>query len=311
MWINNEMIKILTFGALRKYTNLRMSTQALPTNKNYIDREQLSQIASTCDLWILFAADKITLLAADKGNKRVAGLTVLESPDTHIFQKGLFELRGWIEELELYGLDYNNTHIVFESPEYCIVPEALFSAEKAETIIALQHEFPKFSAVLTNRIQQRDWVNVFAIPQLFVSTVKVIFPQADVCHYAEFMLQAFAIINQKQHDTLYVNIHPTYMDVVHFNGQELSFSNTFKTEADTDIIYFILSVAEQQKINGDKLKLVLTGDVNANGALLSLLKKYVPEVSLYKRDSEFSYPASFREFQDQQYFTSTAVLLCE
>ena len=305
------MIKFLTFGALRKYTNLRMSTQALPVTKNFIDREQLSQIAATCDLWVLFAADKITLLAADKSNQRVAGLTVLESPDKLVFQKGLFELRSWIEGLELYGFDYQNTHIVFETPEFSIVPEALFTAEKAETILSLQHELPKFVSILTNRVQAKQWVNVYALPQLFVSTVKVLFPQAGVHHYAEFMLQAFAAMNPKQRDTLHVNIHPNYMDVVHFQEQELAFANTFQTEADTDIIYFILSVAEQQKINGDKLKLLLTGEVNANGALLSLLKKYVPEVSLWKRDTEFSYPASFREFQDQHYFTSTAVLLCE
>jgi hypothetical protein len=213
--------------------------------------------------------------------------------------------------LELFGLEYHNTHIIIETPEYSIVPEALFAAENAETLLGLQHELPKFSAVLTNRIQQKEWVTVFAAPQVFVSTVKVLFPQADVHHYAEYMLQAFATINQKQKDTLYVNIHARYMDVVHLQEQQLVFANTFQTEADTDIIYFILSVAEQQKLTGDKLKLVLTGDVNANGALLSLLKKYIPEVSLFKRDAAFSYPASFREFQDQQYFTSTAVLLCE
>ncbi|MES2559754.1 MAG: DUF3822 family protein [Bacteroidota bacterium] len=288
-----------------------MSTQALPVTKNFIDREQLSQIAATCDLWVLFTADKITLLATDKGNQRVAGLTVLESPDAHVFQKGLFELRSWIEGLELYGLEYNNTHLVFGCPEFSIVPEALFTTEKAEIILSLQHELPKFSAVLTNRIQQLQCVNVFAVPQLFVSTVKVLFPQADVHHYAEFMLQAYAGINPKSKDTLYVNVHSQYIDIIHLNGQELLFANTFQTEADTDIIYFILSVAEQQKINGDKLSLVLTGELNASGALLSLLKKYVLEVSLLKRDAAYTYPASFREFQDHQYFTSTAVLLCE
>lgn len=288
-----------------------MSTQTLPVIKNFIDREQLSQIAATCELWVLFAANRVTLLAADKSNQRIAGLTVLESPDAHVFHKGLFELRSWVEELELYGLDYHNTHIIIETPEFSIVPEALFAAENAEALLGLQHELPKFSTVLTNRIQQKEWVTIFAAPQVFISTVKVLFPQAEVHHYAEYMLQAFATINQKQKDTLYVNVHAHYIDVVHLREQELAFANTFQTEVDTDIIYFILSVAEQQKLAADKFKLVLTGDVNAGGALLSLLKKYIPEVSLFKRDSDFSYPASFREFQDQQYFTSTSVLLCE
>lgn len=288
-----------------------MSTQTLPLIKNYIDREQLVHIAATCDLWVQFAADRITLFAADKANQRIAGLTVLEVSDHSVFQKGLFELRGWFEGLELYGKEYSNTHIVMETPQYSIMPEALFVAEKAGSMLALQHDLPKFSVVKSNRIDSKQWVNVYSVPEIFLNTVKVLFPQADVHHYAEFMLQSLLNVNDRRHDILYVNMHAQYMDIVHLHGQELRFVNTFQTEADTDVIYFILSVAEQQKISGEKLYLVLTGDINTNGSLLSLLRKYVPDVALFKRADGFSYPASFREFQDQQYFTAISVLLCE
>lgn len=288
---------------------LPMSTQTLPLIKNYIDREQLQQIAATCDLWVQFAANRITFFAADKTNQRIAGLTVLELTDNSIFQKGLFELRSWMEGLELYGKEYSNTHLIFETPQYSIVPEALFLAEKADAMLALQHDLPKFSVVRSNRIDAGHWVNVYAVPEIFLNTIKVLFPQADVHHYAEYLLPALLNINDRKSDTLYVNMHAQYMDVVHLHAHELRFMNTFQTEADTDIIYFILSVAEQQKINADKLQLVLTGDVNANGTLLSLLRKYVPNVTLFKRMDDYSYPASFREFQEQQFFTATSVLL--
>jgi hypothetical protein len=287
-----------------------MSTQTLPLVKNYIDREQLQQIAATCDLWVQFSSGRIILFAADLHNRRVAGLTVLETSEHHIFQKGLFELRSWLEGLELYGREYNNTHIVFGTPQYSIIPEALFVSEKAEAMLALQHDLQKFSTVLSNRMSEKQWVNVYAVPGIFLNTVKVLFPQADVHHYAEYLLNAALSLNDRQEDVLYVNMHPQYMDVVHLAGQELKFMNTFQTEADTDVIYFILSVAEQQKISGDKLQLVLTGDVSTGSALLALLKKYVPSVSLFKRLDDYAYPASFREFQDQQYFTATSVLLC-
>jgi hypothetical protein len=290
---------------------LPMSTQTLPLIKNYIDRELLDQIAATCDLWVQFGSNRITLFAADKTNQRIAGLTVLEVNDNSVFQKGLFELRSWLEGLELYGKEYSNTHIVFETPQYSIMPEALFVAEKADAMLAMHHDLPKFSAVKNNRIAAKQWVNVYSVPEIFMNTVKVLFPQADMHHYAEYLLLALLNFNDKQHDTLYINMHAQYMDIVHLHGQELRFINTFQTEADTDIIYFILSVAEQQKINGDRLQLVLTGDVNANGSLLSLLRKYVPNVTLFKRVEGYSYPASFREFQDQQYFSATSILLCE
>ncbi len=288
-----------------------MSTQTLPSVRNYIDREQLPKIVATCNLWVQFSANRITLFAADITNQRIAGLTVLDMPDQSVFQKGLTELRSLLEGLELYGKEFSNTYIVFETPQFSIVPEALFVPEKAETILALQHHLPKFSAIRNNRVEQQKWVNVYAVPDIFLSTVKVLFPQASVHHYAEYLLKAWLQLNGKQHDTLFVNLHANYMDVVSLHGQELRYVNIFQTEAETDIIYFILSVAEQQKIHSDKLNLLVSGDVNANGTLLSLLKKYIPSVMLMKRPEEFSYPASFREFQEQQYFTATAVLLCE
>jgi hypothetical protein len=68
------------------------------------------------------------------------------------------------------------------------------------------------------------------------------------------------------------------MDLIYYNGQQLQFSNIFQTEAETDIIYFILSVAEQQNLPANQLQLVLMGDVNSTGTLLPFLKKYIPNL---------------------------------
>ncbi len=288
-----------------------MSTQTLPVIKKFIDRELLAEIDTRCDLWVHAASNRLTLLVADAGKTRIVGLTVFDVTDNSLFQKGLFEMRSLLEGEELFGREYRNTHLVFETPQFTIVPDVLFDQESAPMVLQNLHELPKFYAVKSNRIDSRHWVNVYAVPDIFYSTLKVLFPHADIRHYAEFMLESFLVQNRKGHETLFVNIHETFMDVVHFHQHELRFVNTFGFEAETDIIYFILSVAEQQKITSDKLEIVLCGDVNANGALLQLLRKYVPGVELFKRPDGISYPASFREFQDQQYYTSLSVLLCE
>ena len=288
-----------------------MSTQALPFIKNFIDHNLLLQIASTCNLYVIVSTNRMTLFVADISNMRVAGLTVLDISEGSFFLKGLVELRMWLEGLELYGKEYSNTHIIFETPAFAIVPEALFVSDKAEVLLKAQHEIPQFNTVKSNRVEAHHWVNVYAIPDIFCSTLKVLFPQADIHHYAEYLVQANLNSNANKVHTLCINIHAHYIDVMHVYQQELKFINTFPFEAETDVIYFILSVAEQQKIAPDKLELMLTGDVNANGTLVQLLRKYVSAVYLFKRDDRYSYPASFREFQDQQYFTSTSILLCE
>jgi hypothetical protein len=288
-----------------------MSTQALPLIKNYIDRGLLEETGAACDLWVTVSPERLSLFVASAASHQVIGLTVLDLEGSSFFQKGLFELRGWLEGLELYTREYKNVKIVFETPEFTIVPEPLFVAEKADVLLTAQFDLPKFYAVKSTRMDHMQCVNVFAVPDIFCSTLKVLFPQASVHHYAEYLLLSDVALNEQGQHTLCVNMHASYLDAVHLYHQELKFVNTFAFEADTDVIYFILSVAEQQKIAIDKLHLVLTGDINANGALLQLLRKYVPEVTLFKRDDIFSYPASFREFPDHQYFTHSVALLCE
>jgi hypothetical protein len=293
------------------HKNFSMSTLAIPLTKNYIDRKQFEQIAVTCDLWVTVAPNRLSLFAVSKVTNSVAGLTVLELADHSLFTRGLFELRSWLEGLELYGIEYKNTHIIFENPEFTIVPQVLFATEKAELLLSSVMVLPKFYSIRNSRIDLNQSVNVYAVPDIFCSTLKVLFPQATVHHYNDFLLQANLILNDKAAHCLYIHLHDTYLDAMHIHEQELKFANTFAFEADTDVIYFILSVAEQQKIAIEKLHLVVMGEVNANGALLQLLKKYVPQVDLYKRNENFSYPASFREFQDHQYFIQSAILLCE
>lgn len=288
-----------------------MSTQTLPVIKKYLDRELISSLQSGNELWVHAASNRISLLAVDADKTHIVGLSVIEVADHSLFQKGLFELRSFLEGVELFGLEYQQVHLVFETPQFTIVPDVLFSSESAETVLKNLFELPKFYSVKNNRMDSHHWVNVYAVPEIFCSTLKVLFPQADIRHYAEFLLKSFQAQNQKGQDTLFVNLHDSFMDIVHFHQRDLRFCNTFRFEAETDIIYFILSVAEQQKISSDKLDIVLSGDVNANGALLQLLRKYVPGVELFKRPEGLVYPASFREFQDQQYYTSLSVLLCE
>jgi hypothetical protein len=221
---------MIIFGRCESTQKISMSTQALPLIKNYIDREQLGQIAATCDLWVTVSPSRITLFAASTNGHQVAGLTVLDLQEGSFFQKGLFELRGWFEGLELYGIDYKNVRLVFESPEFTIVPEVLFVPEKAEVLLTTHFDLPKFYSVKNNRIDKLQCVNVYAVPDIFCSTMKVLFPQASVHHYAEFLVQTARTLNEKEQHTVFVNMHATYLDAIHLYQQELKFINTFAFE---------------------------------------------------------------------------------
>lgn len=285
-----------------------MTTQTLPTVKNYLDRELLAQKAASSNFWVIVAENRICFFVADKHNKTTIGLTVIESADS-FFQKGLFELRSLIEPLEISKYEYSNSHIVFETPLFTIAPNALFTIGKAELFLESVHPIPKFYTVKTDRLENHELVTIYAVPEIFCSTLKVIFPLATLHHYTSFLIPSVSKLQYQSH--LFVQVHREYIDMIIWQKNSLRFANTFTYEADTDIIYFILSVAEQQKIQNESLEILLAGDLSITGTLLPLLKKYIPNVDIFKRSSDYSYPASFKEFQDQQYFTTSSILLCE
>ena len=63
-------------------------------------------------------------------------------------------------------------------------------------------------------------------------------------------------------------------------------------------------------INQEKLQVNLFGNISNTSSLVGLMKKYISHVELMKRSDNFSYPASFREFQEQQNYLQVNSLLC-
>lgn len=288
-----------------------MQAQTAISVKNFSNREQLQARIAQSTLFVNVSARYIHLLVADLSQKEVTALVAIQMPKEGIlFEQHIEELKNTLSSFEFAHAEFQQTIIIAETPYYTFVPEALFVAEKAESYLKLMHKIPASYTVAHNRSNQR--VCVYAMHTNCLNNLKTIFAGATVYHYSQALLDGiFNTINKNTKDTLYVNLHRDYMDVIHISNNALQFMNTFPFEADTDIVYFLLSVAEHQKMDNNKLSVVLSGEVSNSSTLVQMLKKYIPEVAIQPRPASFIYPASFREFQEQQYYTSIVALLCE
>lgn len=287
-----------------------MQAQTYSTVKNYLNREQLNEHASKCTLVINVSQHCISLLATDMLQKEVMGLRVIETGNLRTTEVTAMQLAEWIEQGEFAEVDFQQRIVLLENSCYTIIPEALFVAEKAESYLNFVHKIGAGQEVLFNRTNGH--VCIYAAPSLLLQNLRHLYPGLSFYHASGVYIESiFSSIRKAEKDILHVNVHKNFMDVVHIRNGQLQFANTFPFEADTDIVFFLLSVAEQQKMNHDKLAIILSGEISQSDALMSLLKKYIPEVLLQNRPDEFVYPASFREFQDQQHYQTIAALLCE
>jgi hypothetical protein len=286
-----------------------MQAQTTASVKNYLNREQLNEKAANCTLFITVAPQGIILLAADMIQKEVMGLKAIDTGSFKTAEATAKQLTEWIEQGEFAGVDFQQRVVLIENSCYTIIPEALFIAEKAGSYLKLVHRVGGSHEILYNRTSNH--VCIYAAPALLMQNLRHVLPGSLILHTAGVYVESiFNSISKSEKDLLHVNLHKQFMDVVHIRNGQLQFVNTFPFEADTDIVFFLLSVAEQQKMNNDKLAVLLSGEVSQSDALINMLKKYIPEVLLQTRPEEFIYPAAFREFQDQQYYQSLAALLC-
>ena len=286
-----------------------MHTQEAFTIKKYVDREALESSTSHGILFIHISAYTIKLVFASKKQDAIFGMEILEVKDS-LFKKSAIEINELISSTEIIKTEYSAIKIIIENNCHALIPEALFVAEKADSFLKLNTSLHKRQHVLFNRLS-KNMVSVFAITEQLFNSIKSIFPQSEIIHETELMLELmYANYHKDQKDTLFVHVHHSFIEIAHLKNNELNFLNTFTIEGDTDIIYFILSVAELLKLSQEKLRVNIFGNISSTGSLIGLMKKYISNVEMMKRPSQFSFPASFREFQEQQHYIQVNSLLC-
>jgi hypothetical protein len=284
-----------------------MQSQVSPVYRSYSDKQFVEQHLAVLHTIVWLGQKSVQALLVKEDTQQIAALYEVELIE-NIQNLSLSAIRSVLGGFPVDILKTEHLTILLSQPKYTLVPEPLFVPEKAADLFSIVHNQEKFSTINHARIPQG--VLLYATPDIFINTLRVAFSGADIVHAMQCVLPAVAK-NNTTHPKLEVLLHDNVMEVICFEKNQLRYSNRFPFEADTDIIYFLLSAAEVLKLNNDKLEVCLYGKVSATSTLIPLMRKYIANVHLVQRPDAFQYPAAFREMQDQLYFPILTSLLCE
>lgn len=230
-----------------------------------------------------------------------------------VFQLSSIELQQLLQHLEWTKLSYRQVRLFIDDNNFTLVPDALFDVNQPEKYLELIHKITPHHSVLFDHFGNGHTTIAYAIPTAFKTTLERFFGRtASFKHQANNLLTiagAFSDDDLKQ--SLLVDYHTNFVNVLHMVKNEIRFLNAFTIEADTDLVYFLLSVAEQLQLPATRFKVYLQGDISTTASAVSLLKKYIPDVHMVKRLDGIHYPVAFRDIQDQQHFLPIHSLLCE
>jgi len=201
--------------------------------------------------------------------------------DQKILPEKLSEkLNAILKESEIDQSKIINVKLIICNKLSSLVPDNLFEEK-------LSLEYLKFNSKLLENdfaahdfIEEIDAVNVY-LPYVNVNNyILENFGSFDFYHYSTLLIKKLVKYNKEKESSLYANLQEEDFQVLIIKKNKLLYYNNFDFNTKEDILYFLLFVIEQNKIDINKSKLFLIGKINVESEAYLLISKFIENIEI-------------------------------
>ena len=191
------------------------------------------------------------------------------------------------ENLELFikESDINISNIINVKLIVCnklssIVPKNLFEEKLSLDYLKFNSKLLKDDYPANDIIEEIGAVIVY-LPYVNVNNYVIEkFGSFNYYHYSTILIKKLIKHNSSRDLALYANIELNNFQVLILKNRKLIYYNNFDIKEKEDILYFILFVMEQNKIDCNNDKLLLLGDIRKESDTYKLLKKFINNIEI-------------------------------
>lgn len=206
---------------------------------------------------------------------------------------------------------FKSVKIVFNSSCHTLVPDALFDPEQSRPYLELMYGPLPGQTVMANPVTVMDAHQVFAVPDEMTTRIGAHFPRVQLISHATALIQVIWAHYSRMHLLkVFLNIRNDAMDVMIFDGRQVSFFNSFKWRSPEDILYYLIFVMEQLNLNPEQVPVVVSGETDGKGSLMELMFTYIRHVEFAKRTTTYRYSAVLDEIAPHSGFILFNILTC-
>ena len=207
---------------------------------------------------------------------------------------------------------YKAISVVYISTLSTLVPITIFDSNKAQLLFEANHGHKANHDILSNRIKNQDLVNIFAIPSCLLRMLSRQFNNFKLYHQTTPLVTT-ALAHSRQYEngfSLYLNINKKVVDITAINSPHLLLFNSYEYTSNTDIVYYLVNVAEQLQNVGKVNAIIISGDIETENPVHRLIKKYFSTIRLLDpmEGSTVSFPCDFKA---KEYLPIFKMHLCE
>ncbi len=275
------------------------------------------EFISQYNLLLQVSNDYFRMSIVDSLNNRCLHLEEYKLENTHGFAgKILEQIHVIYDEHHLLNAGFwKSIKLNIVNDKFTLVPSSLFIEESAREYLKFNCDIDSiFDTVSFYRHRGSDIVNVHAADSKIVSWFKGIYPakKIELIHQTsaciEGMLQGIKDLDKK---SMLISLDNSLLTVLVVENKKLQFCNTFSYKAEEDLIYFILLVIDELKIDRENDQVILFGDIEHDSEVFSRLYQYIRQLRFGTKPSNIIFSFWFDEVFDHKYFDLYSLHLCE
>lgn len=192
-----------------------------------------------------------------------------------------------------------------------LIPGPVYEPASNEHYLSLMYGSQSGSQILSDHVEVMDAHQVFSVPLTIAGAIDRHLDRRRLFSFGTVLIQS---IWTNYHRTgslrVFLNIRHAFLDIVIFNGKQISFYNTFRQHCPEDILYFLIFVMEQLNLNPEQVTVVLLGETGEDDHLAELFHTYLRHVEYGKRSSFFKFSPVLNELQPHARYALFNFLSC-
>ncbi len=278
---------------------------------NLVDRT-LQHYSNKTEISIQISLSGFSFCIYSPENNLIRAFRYYKFTNTLLQEDFLNSVDDILHKDDLLRLPQKKARVVITGRKSTMIPHEFFHVEQLKQMLEFNHPIEDLEEIHYNNINFCDSYLTFAVPSYLAGMVAEKFKHIEFYNQASPLLfYAHQLIKEGKGDGVLVNLNKEFFDIIVIQNNSLKLINTFLYVNSTDLLYFILYVCKQLKIDPNAISFYLTGEESNNRSLISDLSEYISrlEKTFVLPGIELAY--SLKMIDASRHFTLLHLALCE
>lgn len=218
---------------------------------------------------------------------------------------------AFLEDL-LLQQPYRTTKVAFTTNHFTLIPSKFYDESNRLAYFQNLTDLNGHEQFAVNSLKKPEAKIAYLIESQLVIALKATFPQAEYFHSFTALITGYQkLASQRFGHQVFANIRDGFIQILFFDSQDLVFSNAFPFQSPQDVIYYIMNVYEQFKLNPDVIPLSISGSLTEDSDIFKFIYRFIRYVSFVVPPPYFRFGQQFKGIPAHFYFDLFSVKLCE